>query len=353
MRDTARNLTVTFVATAVAALTGCATPVVQPDPQIAEMQTRLQESERQNGRLSVRIEELEDQMFLMQDRVEANRLALQRRGMMRNTFDQDLGQAPTRTPETYYSTESYQAEEPRSNRRNVRIPLSGYDPYADPNSAIYNDREPQRVPERRQDQTLTNTQGGGQDDAEVIIDDETLRRFAGSDHVPAAHNTPVISGGRQAQPPVTSERLTPTNATASNLEAPKTTAQRAASRDSLTLYKDALSDYRAGKYTDAYTGFQSFLASKPSPDYVDNALYWLGECQFGMGNLDGSIGYFQRVMTETPDGNKVPDAMLKMSLAFERQGKVDSAKETLQKLISQYPTTHAGQLGTQKLNESR
>lgn len=353
MRDTARNLTVTLVTTAVAALTGCATPVVQPDPQLAEVQARLQESERQNGRLSVRIEELEDQMFLMQDRVEANRLALQRRGMMRNTFDEGVGQAPTRTPETYYSTESYQAEEPRSNRRNVRIPLSGYDPYADPNSVIYQEQEPQRTPQRRQDQTLTNTQPN-QEEAEVVIDDETLRRFAGSDHVPATHNANTTSNGsRQAQPPVTSERLTPTNESAANLEVPKTTAQRAAARDSLTLYKDALSAYRAGKYTDAYTGFQSFLESKPSQDYVDNALYWLGECQFGMGNLDGSVGYFQRVISETPDGNKVPDAMLKMSLAFERQGKVDSAKETLQKLTSQYPTTHAGQLGAQKLNESR
>jgi TolA-binding protein len=68
-------------------------------------------------------------------------------------------------------------------------------------------------------------------------------------------------------------------------------------------------------------------------------------------NFEGAVGYFQRLLRETPDGNKVPDAMLKMSLAYERQGRVDSAKETLEKLVNQYPTTQAGQLGAQKLGQ--
>ena len=82
---------------AIALLTGCVTPQTQSEKaseaQAAATTVRLQESERLNGRLTVRIEELEDQVFLLQDRVEANRLSLQRRGYMRGAVAQGLAQA--------------------------------------------------------------------------------------------------------------------------------------------------------------------------------------------------------------------------------------------------------------------
>lgn len=323
---------------------GCATTQpTQEDPRLVALEARLHEAERQNGRLSVRIEELEDQMFLVNDRVEANRLALQRRGMMRGTFDQDVANAPSRTPETSYRDGRYEAPPQKETRNTVRIPLSGYDPYQDPNSPIYGEGP------SSQEQVLANTRVT-QEEEEVIINDDTLRAFAGSDHVESRPST--TGSARQAQPPVTSERLpTSSGTTATNLEKPVTQAQKSATKDALTLYKESLSHYRSGQYQAAYEGFEAFLARSPSQDYVDNALYWLGECQFGLENFEGAVGYFQRLLRETPDGNKVPDAMLKMSLAYERQGRVDSAKETLEKLVNQYPTTQAGQLGAQKLGQ--
>ena len=53
--------------------------------------------------------------------------------------------------------------------------------------------------------------------------------------------------------------------------------------------------------------------------------------------------------TEQPDGNKVPDAMLKMSLAFEKTDKTSEAKNMLLDLTKQYPSTNAGRLGAQRL----
>jgi len=358
MRHAANNMRLSALALGcVLSAVGCANTdgATKDDARVVLLESRLHESERMNGRLAVRIEELEDQMFLVHDRVEANRLALQRRGMMRGNLDQDLAQAPQRTPETYYQGgNNYEVEEPKSNRKAVRIPLSGYDPYQDPSSPIYGEGPGRQYQERahQQEQVLANTRVT-QEEPEMIINDDTLRRFAGSDHVSSSNPSHASSGsGRQAQPPVTSERLETSRESATTLEQPTTRAQRSASRDSLTLYKDSLSAYRGGKYADAYAGFQEFLKTNPSIDYVDNALYWLGECQFGLGNFDNAIGYFNRVLRETPDGNKVPDAMLKMSLAFERQGRADTAKDTLQKLVTQYPSSQAGQLGAQKLNEN-
>lgn len=323
---------------------GCATDAAATaanDARFVALNARLEESERQNGRMTVRIEELEDQIFLLQDRVEANRLALQRKGAMRSTFDQPLAQAPQPAPETYYNGGNYRTDAAPQTRRNVtRIPIYEHDPYAE----TYEHTEP----------TAVQTQPANE--PELVITDKEYDAFVGN----APRTTRPSQGSgegqkREAQPPVTSERLATSEelktASVSQLEQPRSEGERQKSRDALGIYKDSLTSYRAGQYEEALSGFQSFLDSKPRADYVDNTLYWLGECEFGLERFDSAVSYFQRVISEQPDGNKVPDAMLKMSLAYERLGKPEQAKKTLQQLTTQYPSSNAGQLGLQKLNE--
>jgi TolA-binding protein len=65
------------------------------------------------------------------------------------------------------------------------------------------------------------------------------------------------------------------------------------------------------------------------------------------------VSFFQRVMSEQPDGNKVPDAMLKMSLAYDRVGRGAEATRLLDDLNRQYPATNAGRLASQRLAERK
>ncbi|MFB6371993.1 MAG: tetratricopeptide repeat protein, partial [Bradymonadaceae bacterium] len=99
------------------------------------------------------------------------------------------------------------------------------------------------------------------------------------------------------------------------------------------------------------TGFESFLDGSPRKDYRDNGLYWIGECHFGMGDYKTAIEYFQRLLDEQPEGNKVPDAMLKMALAYRELGMSDQARGLLEKLTRRYPSTNAGRLGKKKLSD--
>ena len=325
---------------------GCASTeaATARDAQITGLQARLEESERSNGRMTVRIEELEDQIFLLQDRVEANRLALQRKGVMRGTFVQGIAQAPQPTSETYYDGGNYRNESAPDTRRTVtRIPMYTHDPYQD--EMGYDSQD------GRQDVTPTQTVRSSE--AEVVITDKEYAAFVGDQ--PRRTSSPTEQGStkRVAQEPVTSEKLNTTGSSVSaqELEQPTTAVEKSTRKDALGIYKDSLTAYRAGNYDEALSGFNDFLASKPRADYVDNALYWLGECEFGLGRFDKSVGYFERVLSEQPDGNKVPDALLKMSLAHERLGNAAQAKKTLEQLTSQYPSSNAGQLGLQKLNE--
>jgi tol-pal system protein YbgF len=319
--------------------------------ELVRVQQRLQESERLNGRLMVRIEELEDTVFLLQDRVEAHRIALQRRGYMRTIPADDPKAQASRSappPQTYYGTNQgyapsragHAADDRGSfasaGHRGTRIPTEWS--HEDPGWSGMT-QEPVEV----------HRQG------ELVITDREYQDFvakeggAPRDPAPAASKSSSKSKKRKAQPPVTSERLATSDTPA---QPPSESAAPAPRKKSgLAGYKQALVAYRAGNYADALHGFEGFLAGGPRPDYLDNALYWIGECHFGLGQYDDAVGFFQRVLTEQPEGNKVPDAMLKMSLAYEKVGKNDEATNLLKDLTQQYPATNAGRLGAQRLEE--
>jgi tol-pal system protein YbgF len=117
------------------------------------------------------------------------------------------------------------------------------------------------------------------------------------------------------------------------------------------LYKRGLARYRAGNYAAALSDFQEYLKMGPPPDYVDNAYYWLGECSYGLGRYQESLEYFGTVLKKTPDGNKVPDSMLKAALTYARVGRKAEARSTLYNLLETYPNTNAARLAAQKLKE--
>ena len=336
--------------------TGCAAQTAQAraqqEQELDAMQSRLEEVERTNGRLTVRMEELEDQLFLLNDRVESHRIALQRRAYQER-YAARAPQAPSRAPESSYYPEGngYQERvvEPRPQRPVRHIPLSNGQESANPyNQQGYGNAQP----------AAARDDGG-----EVVISEDEFRKFAGAPRersAPSSSSTKSSSSksGRVAQPDVTNEKLATTSSkksapTPSKAAAPKksvaSSSASAPKSTGLRLYKDSLAAYRAGEYATALAGFESFLASGPKQDYVDNALYWIGECHYGLGDFGGAVKHFERVMQEQPDGNKVPDAMLKMSLALDQMGDRARAEQVLETLTQRYPMTNAAQLGAKRL----
>ena len=325
---------------------GCATDtasVARQDTKIDALMSRVEDVERTNGRLTVRLEEMEDSLFLLNDRVESHRIALQRRGYMRNSAVAYKPQAPEKAPETYYRpgpNDGYRRPQPA--RAVTRIELGGgedeYDTNAAYNRAVSKDDDSQE---------------------HVVITQKEYREYFGEDPAPAARPARTGAPGR-AQPNVTTERLaTSKRAKPAKAAAPAptptptdTASDFVPTKTGLAAYKEALADYRAGRFARALKGFEAFLDGGPKADYVDNALYWIGECHYGLGHFDQAVSNFERVMNEQPEGNKVPDAMLKMSLALDRLGQRDRSSDVLRKLSERYPMTNAGRLGLKKL-ESR
>jgi tol-pal system protein YbgF len=300
---------------------------------------RVLEIEETNGRYRARIDELEERVFLLQDRLEASRLAMERR------FSGGEGVvtiAPGRSGGTSISS----------------VPSASAPPARD-----YVDALTALPVQRLTPDTATVGSVGGFEpppadyDAseEIVIDMDAYYARFGSDGGTNTTRSATGTGGtggaaptteRRAQPPVDvgSDRLP-----VAPLDGSQTVGVAVDSVSPLAMYRAAIDLFNAGEYTQALAQLTSFVETNPEADYMDNALFWMGECYYGLGRYSDALGLFQRVVSEYPDGNKVPDSLLKVALCYERVDNPASAREVLTVLTATYPSTDAARRAEERL----
>jgi len=107
------------------------------------------------------------------------------------------------------------------------------------------------------------------------------------------------------------------------------------------IYRQAFSDYAAGRFQPAILGFRDFLETYPANDYAANAQYWLAECYYSQKQYDRAVEEFRKVAEFYPQGPKTPDALLKMATALMATDRSDQAAKALQVLREKYPKSSA------------
>ena len=127
-------------------------------------------------------------------------------------------------------------------------------------------------------------------------------------------------------------------------------ADPAAERDA---YQKAFNLLKEGRYDQAITAFQGFLASYPSGDYTDNAQYWLGEANYVTRRFNEAEQEFLKVLNLHPDSTKVSDAMLKLGYTYYEIGNWSAARKTLDNVVSRFPNTTVGRLAENRLQKMR
>ncbi len=317
------------------------------------MKDRMAELERSNGRYRVRIEELEERVFLLQDRVEAARLTLERQRTGQSNHDIHL-------PGPAYPQPSGR-DTASSGDFFPQLPVVTLDPARPPAPAASRATAAPAAPlppvVAVAPEPANNANG-----PEVVVDEGFYQKWLatnGSRDARTPAKTTTMGGGgggqRKALPPVVTngDRLPEATQEAAPVaaRAPAETASAAAPLDGspLVLYRTSLDAFNQGRYADAKAGLQKFVASGPADDYLDNAYFWLGECAYGEGRYDDALGLFQKVVSEYADGNKVPDAMLKVALSYERLQQLDRTKEVLAQLAATYPSTDAARRATERM----
>lgn len=127
--------------------------------------------------------------------------------------------------------------------------------------------------------------------------------------------------------------------------APELGAEAGSLSEEVRSYEEAFRLYRGNEYQAAIDRFKGFLQTYPSSDYADNALFWLGECHFKLGDHEGAVVFFDDVVKRYPDGNKVADALYRQGLALLEIGRSKgqeqtyrpAARQIFERLLKDYP----------------
>ncbi len=107
----------------------------------------------------------------------------------------------------------------------------------------------------------------------------------------------------------------------------------------LPLYRSAMEAYNQERYQEAATRFRDFVSRFPAHHFADNAQYWIGECHYSLGQYERSIDEFCAILQQHENEDKVPDALLKIGLAYLNLDAPERARPYLLQLIEKYPST--------------
>ncbi len=150
----------------------------------------------------------------------------------------------------------------------------------------------------------------------------------------AAAVTPpaVVRGGK----PTATNRRAPAPARGPVVAAASETEQQA--------YQQAFNLLRELKYDKASQAFRQFLQTYPDGRYAHIAQYWLAETGYAQRKFKQAIADYQALIDKYPESPKLAEALLKIGYSQYELKNYAAARESLERLIANYPgTTEAGQ----------
>ncbi|MGH7858522.1 MAG: tol-pal system protein YbgF, partial [Candidatus Binatia bacterium] len=120
-------------------------------------------------------------------------------------------------------------------------------------------------------------------------------------------------------------------------------------RASAGRYEAALVALRDGRTEEAERELLAFAREEPTSDLADNAWFWLAESRLARGHTAGAIEAYRTAIDRYPEGNKIPDALFKLGVAFEAVGNGGAAREAWQELVRRFPTSAAAETAAERL----
>jgi tol-pal system protein YbgF len=128
-------------------------------------------------------------------------------------------------------------------------------------------------------------------------------------------------------------------------------AARAVDAAARALYDESYALFHEERYAESEAGFERFLELYPRTDLADNAQFWIGECRFARGEHERALEAFMRTVEAYPEGNKVPDALLKAGRCLERMGEGAAAAATYEEIVSRFGASAAAVAARERLAE--
>ncbi len=116
------------------------------------------------------------------------------------------------------------------------------------------------------------------------------------------------------------------------------------------LYKSALGDYMAAKYSLSAGEFAEVIRDYPDHALSGNSFYYLGEIDYRAAKYEDATKDYDMVLQHFPDSNKVPASRLHKGQALLAQKQNDAAVREFRALIQRYPASPEAMLARSKLS---
>ncbi|MCB1055123.1 MAG: tol-pal system protein YbgF, partial [Acidobacteria bacterium] len=135
--------------------------------------------------------------------------------------------------------------------------------------------------------------------------------------------------------------------------APPAAATQPLTEAAQNLYDEGYTLYHEERFLDAEATFRRFLQAYAGTDLADNAQYWIGESRYARKDYQGALAAFSETVQRFPDGNKVPDAMIKAGQCLELLGDLDAARDTYEEVERRFPNSAASVAAGEHLKAMR
>ncbi len=119
------------------------------------------------------------------------------------------------------------------------------------------------------------------------------------------------------------------------------------------MFDNAYADYTGGQYELAIVGFNTYIASFPKSDKVDDAQLNIGNALYAAGKYRDAIESFQKVITNYSTSDSVPLAYYKMGLTYTELRQYDLARKAFETVVQKYPAVPEAILAKQRLDSLR
>ena len=116
------------------------------------------------------------------------------------------------------------------------------------------------------------------------------------------------------------------------------------------MLETAKSDYYAGSYASAISGFDALIKAFGTTEAAGEAQYWIGESNYQLGRWQDASNAYSAVTQNYPKSTWAAEAYYKRGLALERLQQPDLARASYDQLIKLYPETSSARLAKQALD---
>jgi tol-pal system protein YbgF len=126
-----------------------------------------------------------------------------------------------------------------------------------------------------------------------------------------------------------------------------------AKTDPKAAYNACYKLFKDGQNEKARDEFQKFLKQHPKTPYSGSAQFWIAETWYVDDKYEKAIVEYEKVIKGFPTSDKVPHALLKQGMSFQKLGDDGSAKIVYQQIVKKYPQTQQAKVARARLSEMK